>query len=62
MSGVDLTKAKKLVVASDAQSANKLIDKGWTLFDSASGRDETGYPITKYSLAWLHDTEPQQYP
>lgn len=59
MATVDLTKAKKVVVASDAQRTNELLEKGWILFDSASGKYETGYPIISYSLAWFKDTTPQ---
>ncbi len=60
MATVDLTKAKRVVVASDAQRTNELIQKGWSLIDTASGKDETGYPITRYSLAWFKDSDPQQ--
>lgn len=60
MATVDLTQAKMVRGASDEQSANRLIAKGWTLIDVASGKDESGYPMTRYSLAWFKDSEPDQ--
>lgn len=61
MATVDLTKAKAVRVASDARRANELIALGWTLIDTASGKDESGYPLTTYSLAWFGDGEPRDY-
>ena len=58
MANLDLTKAKQLRGASDEQRANQLIAKGWVLIDTASGKDESGYPFTRYSLAWFGDAEP----
>lgn len=60
MANIDLTKAKQVVRASDAQRANELIAKGWTLIDTASGKDESGYPLTMFALAWFGDGTPQQ--
>lgn len=60
MTNIDLTKAKKVVGASHAQVANELIEKGWTLIETASGKDESGYPLITYSLAWFRDGPPQQ--
>lgn len=61
MATVDLTKAKAVRGASDAKRANELIALGWTLIDTASGKDESGYPLTTYSLAWFGDGEPREY-
>lgn len=60
MATIDLTKVKKVRGASDAQQANALIAKGWVLIETASGKDEMGYPLTTYSLAWMGDSEPPQ--
>ena len=60
MATVDLTQVKKVVVASDAKGTSDLLEKGWRLIDTASGVDESGYPITKYSLGWFEDTDPRQ--
>ena len=60
MTNVDLTKAKQVVVASHAQAANELIAKGWTLIGTASGKDESDYPLTTYSLAWFREEPPRQ--
>jgi hypothetical protein len=60
MTQIDLTKVKQVRVAGDAYDANKLIEKGWVMFDSASGKDEMGYPITKYSMAWMGDAPPKE--
>ena len=59
MGNVDLTQAKKVRGASDEQTANRLISEGWVVIAVASGKDESGYPLNRYSLAWFHDTEPQ---
>lgn len=58
MANVDLTQAKKLRAANDEQTANRLISEGWVLIEAASGKDESGYPFTRYSLAWFKDTDP----
>jgi hypothetical protein len=57
MANIDITKAKAVRGASDEQNANKLIALGWVLIDTASGKDESGYPFTRYSLAWLSENE-----
>ena len=54
---IDLEGVKKLRGASDERTANELIDKGWVLVDTASGKDEQGYPLIRYSLAWVKDGE-----
>lgn len=58
MANMDLTQAKKVRGASDEQTANRLIAEGWVLIDAASGKDESGYPFTRYSLAWFKDSDP----
>lgn len=60
MANMDLTQAKKVRGASDEITANKLIAEGWVLIDAASGKDESGYPFTRYSLAWFKDIDPRQ--
>lgn len=59
MAIIDLTKAKAVRGASDARRANELIELGWTLIDTAPGKDESGYPLTTYSLAWFGDGAPR---
>jgi hypothetical protein len=59
VANIDLTKVKKVKVAHDAHDANKLMEKGWAMIETAAGKDETGYPITRYSMAWMHDAPPQ---
>jgi len=58
MAVIDMTQVKQVRGASDEQRANQLLAKGWVMLDTASGKDETGYPITRYSLAWIKDTPP----
>lgn len=60
MTTTDLTKAKQVIRASNEQRANDLMKKGWTLIATASGKDESDYPLTTYSLAWFSDETPQQ--
>lgn len=60
MENLDLTKAKKLRGASSEQVANELLAKGWTLINTASGKDESGYPLITYSFAWFKDTDPER--
>ena len=54
----ELEKVKQVRGAGDERSANALIAQGWVLIDTASGKDESGYPMTRYSLAWTKDTPP----
>lgn len=54
----DLTKAKAVRTAYDAKRANELMANGWSLIETASGKDESGYPLTAFTLAWLGDGEP----
>jgi hypothetical protein len=54
----ELEQVKKLRAASDETAANDLLAKGWVLIDTASGKDESGYPMTRYSFAWTKDTPP----
>jgi hypothetical protein len=58
MAAVDLTKAKEVIVKFEANDVTRFLRAGWTLIDTASGKDEMGYPLTKYSLAWLGDGAP----
>jgi len=60
MASIDLTQVKKVVIARDAQDANELIEKGWVMIETASGKDEMQYPITRYTMAWLKNTPPEQ--
>lgn len=59
MATLDLTNAKAVRNASDVTRVNALIAAGWTLIDTASGKDESGYPLITYSLAWFGDGEPR---
>lgn len=58
MAIIDLTKVKKVQVAQDAYDANKLIEKGWVMIETAAGKDEMGYPITRFTMAWINDAPP----
>ena len=58
MGNVDLTQAKKLIGATDVQSTNELLSKGWKLIETAPGKDEMGYPMIRYSLAWFGNDKP----
>jgi hypothetical protein len=59
MATMDLSNAKKLTGAFDANRANELIALGWILIDTSSGKDESGFPIMHYSLAWFKEDEPK---
>ena len=59
MATVDLTKAKEVIVRLSGNDATLYIKAGWTLIDTASGKDESGYPLTLYSLAWMGDGDPK---
>jgi len=43
--------ALEVRTALDARSANELIQEGWKLLDTSTGRDESGYPLTYFVLA-----------
>ncbi|WP_162878018.1 hypothetical protein [Trinickia diaoshuihuensis] len=60
MASVDLTKAKEVIVKTHAGDVTRFINAGWSLIDTASGKDESGYPLTLYSLAWLGEGEPAE--
>jgi hypothetical protein len=56
---IDLTKVKKVQVAHEAYDANMQMEKGWVMIETAAGKDEVGYPITRFTMAWMNDTPPQ---
>jgi hypothetical protein len=60
MANVDLTKAKRVLATVSESEVNKLIDNGWSLIDIAPGKDEMGYPLMRYSLAWIAEGEPKE--
>lgn len=51
MPTVDLSKVKEVTETTVKQTVNDLLKQGWVLIDTASGVDETNYPLIKYSLA-----------
>ncbi|MNN58241.1 hypothetical protein D3C81_1732800 [compost metagenome] len=59
MTAVDLTKAKEVIDRPNANEANRYLKAGWTLIGTASGKDEQGYPLTTYSLAWCGEGAPK---
>lgn len=54
----ELQNVKKVRGASNEQAANQMLEKGWVMLSTASGQDEQGYPITRYSLGWFKDANP----
>lgn len=58
MENVDLTKVKKLRYTYSVDYANQLIEAGYALIATASGKDEQGAPLVNYSLAWFKDEAP----
>lgn len=51
MPSVDLTNVKEVVETSNLRAVKEHLEKGWVLIETASGQDENGYPLIKYSLA-----------
>lgn len=51
MPNVDLSRVKEVTETSSKQTVNDLLKQGWVLIETASGVDETNYPLIKYSLA-----------
>jgi len=47
-----MTEEKIVEVIETSQTAllNELLGKGWILIGSAHGKDEMGYPLSKYSV------------
>lgn len=43
---------------SQQATANSYLSKGWVLLGTSHGKDETGYPITTYTLGWPLETPP----
>jgi hypothetical protein len=58
MSNGELMNARAVIVLLNASSTNKYLALGWKLITTASGQDEEGYPITKYSLGWFGQGDP----
>lgn len=58
MPTVDLSNAKEVVQRFNANDATRYINAGWTLIETASGKDESGYPLVIYSLAWMAEGAP----
>lgn len=54
----DLSAIKRLRETFQLTEANKALAAGWELVNTASGQDETNFPITKYTLGH-HLTEEQ---
>ncbi|CUX14206.1 hypothetical protein [Agrobacterium genomosp. 13] len=51
MPNIDLTKVKEVTETTSKEGVNELLKQGWALIDTASGVDESNYPLIKYSLA-----------
>jgi hypothetical protein len=50
MPNIDLTNVKEVTETLSKDRVNELLKQGWVLIDSASGKDESDYPLIKYSL------------
>ncbi|OBY88837.1 hypothetical protein A6723_000035 [Pseudomonas sp. AU11447] len=61
MSQFDLSTVKKVRNGSsnDLESVNAHLADGWVLVSTADGRDESGYPLSVYTLGWTKDEEPK---
>lgn len=51
MPSIDLTKVKEVIETSNLRAVKEHLENGWVLIETASGKDESGYPLIKYSLA-----------
>ncbi len=51
MPNIDLTNVKEVTETLSKDRVNELLKQGWALIETASGKDENGYPLIKYSLA-----------
>lgn len=54
----NITNVKKVRTVVDAKSANEFLNTGWVLLETSSGKDESQYPITHYTLGWAGEGEP----
>lgn len=59
MSAIDLSKSKKVTETGTVKHANELIAEGWVLINTSVGKDEGGFPIVTYVLAWPHEKAPK---
>lgn len=60
MSSFDQSQVKAVIQRSDAQACNKYLNAGWVLLATSSGKDESDYPITLFTLGWVKDGNPVQ--
>ncbi|APQ10694.1 hypothetical protein BJP27_03935 [Pseudomonas oryzihabitans] len=41
------------------RSVNAHLADGWVIISSADGKDESGYPLSIYTLGWTKEEEPR---
>jgi len=54
----ELTKVRKVRGTTNETEVNKLLSLGWVLLVTSAGKDESDYPITRFTLGWAKDGEP----
>lgn len=62
MSDFQLSSVKQIrkFSSNNVAALNKHLADGWVLISAADGKDETGYPLTLYTVGWAKDEAPQQ--
>lgn len=59
MSEFQVSDVKAIRETYNERIANNYLKDRWILLDKSVGKDESGYPIVLYILAWTHEDEPK---
>lgn len=49
---MDLSAISKVSIADRSSDANEKLAEGWILLDTATGKDEEGFPIVRFALGF----------
>lgn len=49
---MELSEIKEVRETTAADEVNRFVALGWRVLAVSDGRDESGWPLVKYSLAW----------
>lgn len=53
-----MSDVKQVRETTSINTANSYLAEGWVMLGTSNGKDETGYPITYYSLGWIREENP----
>ena len=53
-----MSDVKQVRETTSINTATSYLAEGWVMLGTSNGKDETGYPITSYSLGWIREENP----